>query len=246
MFEPGEKPDEKSCNILKNWINENNIIVAYVTGRLFFSVLEVVEYYNLPKPDFIVSEVGTCIHRFINNKWEVDQEWSAKLSQVWDPKIILDLEYLMSDFKNASIQPPAGQGEYKLSYYMDDENTAIYWQKELEERINKSKLSVSLVVSKGGDGPVCVDFLPSVASKAKALEFLIKEQNINFENVVFSGDSGNDKSALICGVQGILVGGAEKGLAEELKSNPNVYIAKRKNVLGVLEGLKKFGLGGCK
>ena len=91
--------------------------------------------------------------------------------------------------------------------------------------------------------------LPLNVSKAYALIWLSSHADFCPEEVVFSGDSGNDKAALVCGFRAILVENASKQLLnavrDELRSMGSenlLYHAKGTATNGVLEGCQHFGM----
>ncbi len=240
MFTPGEEPDRASLGILQKWLKNNEITTSYVSGRSLDMVLDVIAEYDLPAPDYIISSVGTCINYNEQGKWRVLESWRNIHRSKWSPETTSMLKNIMSQFPDAYIQPDAEQGEFKLSYRIKDDEPLSTWERRIDAELKRRGLEVNLIISQGGQEPICVDFLSTMASKSKAIEFLVEQFEITKDNVVFCGDSGNDEDALTCGIFGILVGGAEKGLAERLGKLKRVYCASSPQIRGILEGLRHF------
>ncbi|MFH1829829.1 MAG: HAD-IIB family hydrolase [Pseudomonadota bacterium] len=240
MFTPGEPADTESLKILMDWLKDNSIKLSYVSGRSFDMVWDVMAEYSLPMPDYIISSVGTCITHHKHGKWVVLDKWRDRLRSKWSHITVSKLTEMMSSFPQAQMQPDQEQGEFKLSYRILDDEPLNVWERRVEQGLKERDLEITLIISQGGESPICVDFVPNIASKSKALEFLAEEMKITKDGVVYAGDSGNDEDALACGVFGILVAGGEAGLAHRLGKYKRIYCANSLQVKGILEGLRHF------
>ena len=90
--------------------------------------------------------------------------------------------------------------------------------------------------------------MPRCAGKLCALSFIRKKSKIKAEEVLYSGDSGNDISLLSYMYKGVIVKNAAKEVIEQVKAkNSKVYVAKGKYGLngnyssGIIEGMVHFG-----
>jgi hydroxymethylpyrimidine pyrophosphatase-like HAD family hydrolase len=84
-------------------------------------------------------------------------------------------------------------------------------------------------------------------SKAFAIDWWCRDQQLSADEVVFSGDSGNDYAALTAGYRSVLVGNASRDLASrvQLAHQENGWpdrlcLASQHATSGVLEGLRHF------
>ena len=66
-----------------------DIVLVYVTGRDRRLILRAMSTYSLPKPDLVVSDVGTNIYDLREGAWVVHQGWQAAIApdQVFDPRL---------------------------------------------------------------------------------------------------------------------------------------------------------------
>jgi len=94
-----------------------------------------------------------------------------------------------------------------------------------------------------------LDVLPKGVSKAYALLWLSTHADFKPDEVVFSGDSGNDYAALVSGFRAIVVANASEGLADRVEESltkrnlvDRLYRANGKATSGVLEGCRFYGL----
>ena len=90
-----------------------------------------------------------------------------------------------------------------------------------------------------------LDILPAAAGKGKAIRFLLRFLDLEPQQVITAGDSGNDRSMLEEFERGIVVANAQpelKKLKEDVTSNSKLYFAHRSYAAGVAEGLRYFGV----
>jgi len=100
--------------------------------------------------------------------------------------------------------------------------------------MEKAGLRANIIYSAGE----FLDFLPIRASKVRAAVYLSDRFNIDRDEIVFCGDSGNDLDAFEAGYKGVIVGNAHP----ELKNfaGENAYHATGNYSAGIIEGLKYF------
>jgi hydroxymethylpyrimidine pyrophosphatase-like HAD family hydrolase len=88
-----------------------------------------------------------------------------------------------------------------------------------------------------------LDILPKGVNKGSALRFLAKMWEINLNNIIACGDSGNDIS-MLQGNKAIVVGNAKSELLEWIhtENESDIYLAKREYAGGMIEGLKHYNV----
>ena len=94
-----------------------------------------------------------------------------------------------------------------------------------------------------------LDVMPAGVSKAYALIWLSTHADFSPDEVIYSGDSGNDYAALVSGFRAIVVANGSEGLAQKVSAalgerriSERLYLAKQTATSGVLEGCRHFGL----
>lgn len=225
-------------NKLKEWLKKDNVLSIYVTARNLRLVEEVIKKYDLPIPDFVAAEVGTNLYERKKNKWHRVKEWRSELNKYWEKNTGEIIRGFMDKQEGAKPQEDDNQGEFKKCYYVYTHESAEKIRKKLRGYLDNLGIKVTMLVSGSGER-LYVDFLPINGSKGDVVNFVAKRLNIPMEMVFYSGDSGNDEDALICGACAAFVGTDEINLAKELKKkHPKIYITKQPQIFGVIEGLK--------
>ena len=237
---------ETFCNIaLRTEIN-----LAYVTGRHLASVRQIMHEQQLPTPDWIMCDVGTAIYHVESpDSLHEVREYCRNLDEIIFEYPINRVRTLLADVAGLRLQEPFKQGRFKLSYYTN--------QAELEgltrviiDRLRTHDAPYSVIHSVDpftGDG--LIDLLPRGVSKAHALEWWVEYSGHDPQQIVFAGDSGNDRAAFLAGYRTIIVGNADQQLASEIEMehrarnwHDRLFLASSSATSGVLEGCQYFGL----
>jgi sucrose-6-phosphatase len=209
-------------------------ILCYNSGRLLEDVLRLIRAGRLPEPNFIISGVGTKIYDY--GQRQVLKAFDAILEDGWDPDLVTTV---MNDLDmGLTRQPEHHQNRFKSSWYLDQ---AAREQLHLvEKRLKEAGLDVHVVYSSDRH----LDILPRYANKGNALRWLLRRLNIEPDETVIAGDSGNDIAAfLIEGVHGIVVGNAQKELYQATKHLPIYHAdADKGHADGLLSGLLYYGV----
>lgn len=231
------------------------VTLAYVTGRHLALVEKAIKIYALPKPDFVISDVGTQIYQLKNKGWTDMPTWGEKIAKDWNGKNHAQLKQLFSQIKNLNIQEISKQNTYKLSYYLPlhvDQNAIIA---EMQLLLEKENVKASLIWSI--DEPKSLgllDVLPQNATKLHAIDFLYEQLGYRIDEVIFAGDSGNDLPVLSSPIPSVLVANAtddikQTAIKQVIQNNclDSLYIANSKALnmngnyaAGVLEGVWHF------
>ncbi|MCC7385819.1 MAG: HAD-IIB family hydrolase [Deltaproteobacteria bacterium] len=206
-------------------------LLAYASGRLLHDVLELLPRSGLPEPDYLLVGVGTEVYSA--REGEVLREFSSRFQDGWE---LSRIEQVVAEFPGATRQPSEFLSRYKSSWYLHHADAATI--QELERRLRDAGLEVTVVYSSLRD----LDILPKDASKGAALRWLVQRLELELDEVLVAGDSGNDSSMfLLPGVRGIVVENAQPELYEVVVKLP-VFCASQITAQGVLEGLCHFGL----
>lgn len=235
--------------ILKHQIEEHQVTLCYVTGRHFASVDQAIQEHQLPTPSWLICDVGTTLHRRDEDSFTIVEEYREHLRSLTVDFPLTQLRNQLSDLPQLRLQEDEKQGEFKLSYYVE-QNQLRDTTRALQQRLQTSRAPYSLIESIdpfNGDG--LVDLLPHNVSKAYALTWWSRHLNYPEEQIVFAGDSGNDLAAFLSGFRSIIVGNADDAIGAEVTAQHHklgwknrLYRATRKATSGVLEGCRHFGI----
>jgi sucrose-6F-phosphate phosphohydrolase len=232
-----------------------NIYLAYVSGRNKQLILDAIEEFYLPEPDYAIGDVGTTLYRISNGSWTLSDEWSDEIGQDWKG---LDREELAEYFENMQdlrIQEPEKQSPYKLSFYTEPNVDHQHLKEDLHVVLAEKGIHTNIIWSVDEISTTgLLDIIPARANKLNAIRFLMKQEQFFEGNTIFAGDSGNDLDVLTSSLQAILVKNAmDEVRREAVKSisakqmRHRLYLP-RGNFLGmngnyaagVLEGLAHF------
>ncbi|MAU01526.1 MAG: glycogen debranching protein [Anaerolineaceae bacterium] len=207
-------------------------LLCYNTGRLLDDVLHLVTSGYLPRPDYIISGVGTSVYDAATG--DVLKEFTEILEEGWDLETV---EQVLNQIDlPLEKQPHHFQNAYKSSWFFDD---ATPEQLEMiQSRLEETGLKHHLVYSSSRH----LDILPKWANKGNALRWLLDHLQIPANEVVVAGDSGNDSAMFqLKGVRGIIPGNAQPELIEQTRGMP-LYEAEPNEVCAqaVLKGLRHF------
>lgn len=251
-FEPESKD---SLKFFQQLVNHPQVTLVYVTGRDQDLVLQAIEDYSLPTPDFVVANVGTSIYKISGKRWIYLEQWEKYISDSWQGKVASQIEEILINIDHLSLQEASKQNTYKLSYYVPlntDYKTII---KNIKNILDTHSVIANLVWSEDEQADIgLLDILPANAGKRQAIEFLINYLDFNYSNTIFSGDSGNDICVMSSPIQSILVANANikvKQAAIESATNNNqidtLYFAKGDYLnmngnysAGILEGIAYY------
>lgn len=208
------------------------IAVAYVTGRHRGLVDEAIEDLSLPRPEFVIGDVGATVYDLRRGDWRPVERWRQMLARTWPPGTIAKLRDALSGLRDLETQEESKQHEFKLSYYVAAASSAQTLA-AVSTCLQSVEIPVRLVFSRDRLGTGLLDLLPPPAGKLGAVEFLAGRLKLPVDRVLFAGDSGNDLEVLASRVPSVLVANARAevrqravALAEESGNSQFLYLAR--------------------
>lgn len=245
---PNSPNNQQALLEISKGFSEKKFNLIYCTGRHFTSVMDAVHEYQLPKPEWIICDVGTSVFHNENGNFEEFAEYEKHLSELTVESSREEIESLLEGLEGLMLQQEDHQRPFKISYECASDSTD-----DLVSRVAELLKDFKIPFEASGSiDPFLdcglIDLLPSGVSKAYALKWLANHAGYNPEEVVYAGDSGNDLPALTSGCRAILVANSSKGLLGKvegkLRANnkiKNLFTAGETATSGVLQGLKHFG-----
>lgn len=248
-----ESPDARP--LFRTLAQRSELTLAYVSGRNKSLLLEAIDDYGLPVPNYAIGDVGTTIYQVDGDAWRTWDAWSEDISHDWSGRNHDDLALLFQDIDALTLQESEKQNTYKLSYYAPTNTDRNALLADMNNRLNGFGVQASLIWSIDEAKAVgLLDVLPRHATKYHAIRFLMDGKGFDEGNTVFAGDSGNDLLALTSGLQAVLVRNAHSDVREEAvrivrkkELERRLYIARGdflgmngNYAAGVLEGLAHF------
>ncbi len=236
-------------------VNHPDIYLAYVSGRDKQLLLDAIEQYKLPIPDFAITDVGSTIYATNHDGWQIWDKWHTEIAKDWGQYQQQTLAKLLKDITKLQLQEPDKQGKYKLSYYADEKTETTRLFHDINTRLNPHHIKANLIWSIDETSHTgLLDILPQSANKLHAIRFLMAEKGFTNKQVVFSGDSGNDLEVLCSDLQATLVANAtievrEQAIIQAIDNNFEslLYCAKGEFMgmngnyaAGILEGVAHY------
>jgi sucrose-6F-phosphate phosphohydrolase len=207
---------------------QETLLLVYVSGRQLFEQVETIEKHQLLLPDYIISAVGTEIHRMPGER-PLD-EWYTYIQAGFVREQIVS--FMTEHSPQPELQPPENQTPLKVSYFW--ENASASDLETLQLALGEAQLPVKMVFS----SKVYLDIIPERAGIGAAVKFLVDSLVLSPNQVFVCGDSGNEIDLFQYGFRGIVVGNATQELkrAVELRA----YFSHKTYAAGLLEGLKHY------
>jgi len=224
-----------------------NLLLAYVTGRHLFLAQAGIEEIGLSSPQWFVCDVGTSVYRKTNGGFDPDDEYRQAMRTALGGLSGDDLRSAIGRIEGVELQEREKQGEFKVSYYTKGRPEAFL--DTVRSRLDQADAKVNLVAS---HDPLTdrglLDLLPAGIAKDYAVRYLHRHSGVDEQHLVYAGDSGNDRAAMLSGYRSIIVGNADPALKKDLGVesvargiSDRLYFAERPYARGVLEGLRHFG-----
>lgn len=226
--------DKESLHQLLARMEEAGDRVAFgvATGRRLDSTLEVLEEWGVPRPDLLITSVGTEIH-YGNNLAE-DQGWARHINYQWKPE---QLREALLGAEGLRMQRKIDQRRFKVSYYVDPDKFPSV--NKVRTCLRKRDLHCKLIYSH----QAYLDLLPVRASKGLAIRYLMVKWGLTPDRLLVAGDSGNDIEMLRGETLGVVVGNYSAEV-DELRGQPRIYFAEGEYATGVLEGVDHYDFFG--
>lgn len=202
------------------------VTVVFVTGRGLPAVCEALRDPLLPRPRWIIADVGASVldgadlspveplHTELRAGWPGARRVRAALRR----------------FPALSYQADAAQDGRCSFYLRPDQLTA-----DITDAV--AALGCRWSYSAGR----YFDVLPPGASKGDALLALARKQGWPMDSILVAGDSLNDLSLFTLGAHGVLVGNAEPALASAVPVDDAVHRPEEPGAAGVLRTLQNLG-----
>ncbi|MFP4156374.1 MAG: HAD-IIB family hydrolase [Opitutales bacterium] len=246
---PENKQNTEDLKLIHAQHADGRLPLIYATGRHYESVLEAIGQYRLPTPEWIICDVGSRIFRRSGCDYAPFDPYEVHLNELVGGSDRKTVEALLEGLEGLQFQQPDHQTAHKISYQCEAGRVETLIA-EVKLRLEAAQAPYS---GMGSLDPFLniglIDVLPGSVNKAYALRWLATHADFTPEEVVYSGDSGNDEAALSCGFSAIIVGNASVGLADRVRQHlaavnqeDRLFCSTQKATSGVLEGIRHFGL----
>jgi len=198
------------------------------TGRRYDKAMELLEEYDMPRPEVLITAVGTEI--YYGSQLTPDRSWQNHIGYGWNrdkTKAVLD------ELDGLYYPEDEDQSFFKLSYKIDLSIAPNLPQ--IKRILRQNHLKVKTILSHD----MYLDVIPSRAGSGLSIRHIAFKWDLPMEHILIAGDSGNDEGMLSGNTLGVVVGNYSKEL-ERLRGYPRVYFAEAEHAAGISEGIRYY------
>ena len=202
------------------------VTVVFATGRGLPAVREALRDRLLPRPRWVIADIGATILDGVN--LSPVEPLQTRLRAGWPGTE--QVRATLSRFPALKYQDDVAQDGRCSFYLLPDQLTA-----DITDAVEA--LGCRWIYS----ADRYFDVLPPKASKGSALWALAHQQGWSMDVILVAGDSLNDLSLFSLGAHGVIVGNAEPALLSAVPAQDTVYRPAQPGAAGVLQALQSLG-----
>jgi len=199
--------------------------LVFVTGRGLETVIPLLSDPTVPRPDYIIADVGATI---VERDLRPVEQLAHQIAAAWPgtQAVLRALEGFRGLVRQSVPQ------ERRCSFLAAEEAITPALRAAVEA------LGCELLFSAGQ----YLDVLPRGVGKGAAVRKLAAVAGFDLDHIVVAGDTLNDLSMFEEGFRGVVVGAAEPALVEGVRNAPRVVVAEAAGCGGILEAFARHGL----
>ena len=209
------------------WIeaHRDRVGLIFVTGRDPEFITELTRLRGVPRPDFVVGDVGTTIAEVdADHELAPIETLEAQISAAWQGSGAR-VRRALEDVSGLTLQPT--EFRYRVSYDLtvetfDNDALALVEELGLDALISDNRY---------------FDVLPKGISKGPSLLRLLSHLGVRHDRTLVAGDTLNDFSMLSLGLPAVAVGNSEPALVRKLEGLDHVVFAEGEGVAGIAEAI---------
>jgi len=227
--------DPESLGQFSRMIKENRKQVSFgiATGRRIDSALAMIKKLDIPKPDILISSMGTRIH--YGKALTEDDFWIEHIDHDWKRNRVLRV---LSKLPGIKLQPQVEQSQFKVSFYYDPALAPSV--EEITSLIRQREITANVSFSFGQ----FIDIVPSRASKGQALRYVMQRLGIALDHVLVAGGSGSDEDMMRGNTLAVVVANRHHEELSQLENLEGIYFAEKAHAAGILEAVEYYDFFG--
>jgi sucrose-phosphate synthase len=210
-------------------VYRNCTTFGIATGRRLDSALRMMKRYGIPRPEILITSLGTDIH--YAPRLTRDEAWAEHIDHLWHPRLI---DRILADLPGIKSQPKSERSRFKLSYYIDP--THAPGLDEINSLLHQHEQTANTFLSFGQ----FLDVVPVRASKGFALRWCADQWDIPLENILVAGGSGADEDMMRGNTMAVVVANRHHEELCGLEDDRNIYFAEQPCSAGILEAIEHY------
>ena len=220
--------DEERRTLYEAITRRDDVLLIFVTGRDVDFIRELIAQPGMPKPRYIVGDVGTSVYD-VDAGFAPVAHLEEEIVARWGNANARVLE-MMANEPGLELQPT--EFRHRVSYYYKPAELSAETVRKVEEAGFDCLTSADLYL----------DVLPRGIAKGPTLRRMVETLALPADKVLVAGDTMNDLSMFKTGFKGVAVGNSEPRLVEALPDGPHIYRSSGHGAAGVLEAIHHFNL----
>ena len=223
--------DPAALKCFAEMIKDNRRCVTFgiASGRRIDNALSIISKHNIPKPDILISSLGTRIH-YGQNLTE-DGFWADHIDHDWSP---IRVRRVLAELPGLKLQPPIEQTQFKISYYYDPKKAPPI--EEIISLLRQKDITANVLLSFGQ----FLDIIPSRASKGQALRYVAQRLDIPLEQILVAGGSSADEDMMRGNTLAVVVGNRHNEELAQLVDQESIYFAEQPHASGIMEAIDHY------
>ncbi len=223
--------DTESLAHLIDLLRANNKCCSFgvATGRRLDSALKLIRQYQIPRPDVLITSLGTEI--YYSQHIIKDTAWQDYIDHQWRPDRI---RQLLGEVCGLQLQAKTEQSDFKISYFFDAQKAPTV--DVIRHLLLKNDTDAQCILSFGQ----FLDILPLRASKGLALRWYAEQWGLPLEHILVAGGSGADEDMLRGNTLGVVVANCHGEELSALGEHDFVYFAKQPCAAGIIEAIDYY------
>jgi hydroxymethylpyrimidine pyrophosphatase-like HAD family hydrolase len=202
-----------------------DLLLVFVTGRDIDFVADLIRTPRMPRPDYIIGDVGTSVYHGATLRpiaaleADIVARWRAANQRVMA---------MLEGEPGLRLQPTPFR--HRVSYDCDPSALAP----DIVDRVKAAGFDCLISADR------YFDVLPPGIAKGPTLRRLVRV--LGHDRVLVAGDSLNDLSLFQTGFNGVVVGNSEPALVAATARMPTVYHSPQPGAAGILDALRHYRL----
>ncbi|MES9898057.1 MAG: HAD-IIB family hydrolase [Sedimenticola sp.] len=199
------------------------------TGRRLDSALSILKKHGIPRPDVLITSLGTQIH--YGQKLTADDFWREHIDHLWKPQSV---QRLLKELPGLKPQQKIEQSRFKIAYHYDESEAPSV--EELNDLLHQRDLTCNVIHAFGQ----YLDIVPVRASKGQALRYVAQRWGIPLENILVAGGSGADEDMMRGNTMAVVVANRHHEELSQLVEEERIYFADQAHALGIIEAIQHY------
>lgn len=205
-----------------------DLLLIFVTGRDVDFIKALIAQPGMPRPRYIVGDVGTSVYD-VEAGFAPVEALEADIAARWDNANARVID-MLKDEPGLTLQPTPFR--HRVSYYYDP----AVLRAETVHKVEEAGFDCLMSAGK------YLDVLPRGIAKGPTLRRMVQTLGLPSSQVLVAGDTVNDLSMFEAGFKGVAVANSEPRLLHALPDSPRIYRSAGEGAAGIAEAIAHFSL----